>query len=101
MARTSSCKTNIYLCTGRNLPALKKDDYVWNERDYVTKVTAELKSYASSGGNYREVKKTWEQVDNILMQHSEFGLRLNDHSKFRDELVAAGIAETTDLRGVL
>ena len=98
MARTSSCKTNIYLCTGRNLPALKKDDYVWNERDYVTKVTAELKSYASSGGNYREVKKTWEQVDNILMQHSEFGLRLNDHSKFRDDLVAAGIAEITDLK---
>lgn len=98
MARTSSCKTNIYLCTGRNLPALKKDDFVWNERDYVTKVTAELKSYASSGGNYRDVKKNWEQVDNILIQHSEFGLRLNDHSKFRDELAAAGIAEMTDLK---
>ena len=97
MARTSSCKTNIYLCTGRNLPALKKDNFVWNERDYMSKVTAELKSYASSGGNYREVKKTWEQADNILMQHSEFGLRLNDHSKFREELIAAGIAEMTDL----
>lgn len=98
MTRPSSCKTNIYLCTGRNLPALKKDDYVWNERDYITKVTAELKSYASSGGSYREVKKTWEQADNILMQHPEFGSRLNDHSKFRDELAAAGIAEMTDLK---
>jgi hypothetical protein len=98
MTRPSSCKTNIYLCTARNLQALKKDDFVWNGRDYMTKVTAELKSYASSGGNYREVKKTWEQVDNILLQHSEFGSRLNDHSKFRDELVAAGIAEITDLK---
>ena len=98
MARTSSCKTNIYLCTGRNLPALKKDDFVWNERDYMTKVTAELRSYASSGGNYRDVKKTWEQVDNLLMQHPDFGSRINDHSKFRDELVAAGIAEMADLK---
>lgn len=98
MARTSSCKTNIYLCTGHNLPALKKDDFVWNEHDYMTKVTAELRSYASSGGNYRDVKKTWEQVDNLLMQHSEFGSRLNDHSKFRDELATAGIAEMTDLK---
>ena len=98
MARTSSCKTNIYLCTGRNLPALKKDDFVWNERDYMTKVTAELRSYASSGGNYRDVKKTWEQVDNLLMQHPDFGSRINDHSKFRDELVAAGITEMADLK---
>ena len=98
MTRMSSCKTNIYLCTGHNLPALKKDDFVWNERDYMTKVTAELKSYASSGGNYRDVKKTWEQVDNLLMQHSEFGSRLNDHSKFREELAATGIAGMTDLK---
>ena len=97
MTRTSSCKTNIYLCTGRNLPALKKDDFVWNERDFVTKVTAELKSYAA-GGNYRNVKNTWEQADNILLQHPEFGSRLNNHSKFRDELTATGIAEMTDLR---
>ena len=97
IAKPSSCKTNIYLCTGRNLPALKKDDFVWNERDYVTKVTAELRSFAT-GGNYRDVKKTWEQADNVLMQHSEFGSRLNDHSKFRDELAAAGVAEMTDLK---
>lgn len=98
MSRPASCKTNIYLFIGRNLQAMKKDEFVWNERDYITKVTAELKSYATSGGNYQDVKKTWEQVDNILMQHSDFGLRLNDHSKFRDELTAAGIAEMSDLK---
>lgn len=98
MTRPSSVKTNIYLCTGRNLQAMKKDEYVWNERDYITKVTAELRSFASSGGNYRDVRKKWEQVDDILLQHPEFGSRLNDHSKFRDELAAAKIAEMTDLK---
>ena len=98
MSGLSSCKTNIYLCTGRNLQALKRDEFVWNERDYMSKVTAELKSFASSGGNYRDVKKKWEQVDNILLQHPEFGLRLNDHSKFRDELATMEIAGMTDLK---
>jgi hypothetical protein len=98
MSRPSSCKTNIYLCTGRNLPALKRDEFVWNVYDYTAKVTAELKSFASSAGTYRDARKTWEQVDNILLQHPQFGSRLNDHSKYRDELAAAGIATMTDLR---
>ena len=98
VAKPSSCKTNIYLCTARNLQALKKDDFVWNERDYITKVTAELKSFATSSGNYRDVRKKWEQVDDILLSHQDFGSRLNNHSKFREELAAAGIAEMTDLK---
>lgn len=98
MSRPVTCKTNVYLCTGRNLPALKKDNYVWSERDYQTKVTAELKSYATGSGNYREMKKTWEQVDDLLAKHSDFGARLNDHSKYRDELTAAGIPAMTDLK---
>ncbi|SFW36262.1 protein of unknown function [Prevotellaceae bacterium HUN156] len=98
MTRAATCKTNVYLCTGRNLPALKKDDYVWSERDYLTKVTAELKSYATGSGNYRETRKTWEQVDDILAKHSDFGARLSEHSKYRDELTAAGIPAMTDVK---
>jgi len=98
MTRPSTCKTNIYLCTGRQLPAVRPDAYVWNERDYITKVTAELRSFASSAGNYRDARKTWEQVDNILFEHEEFGARLNDHSRFRDQLAAAGIAQMADLK---
>lgn len=93
----SSCRTNIYLCTARNLPAMKKDEFVWNEHDYMTKVTAELRSFASSAGNYRDVRKTWEQADNILLQHPDFGPYLDNHSKFRDELSAAGITGMTDI----
>lgn len=93
----NTCKTNIYTCVGRNLKALKKDDFVWNVRDYVTKVTAEMKSIFA-GGIYQDVRKKWEQVDDVLLDHPSFGKRLDDHSKFRDELAASGIPEMTDLK---
>ena len=90
--------TNIYNCTGRNLRALKKDDYVWNVEDYCTKVTAELKSYNFSVNDQRDMRKTWEQVDNTLFDHTDFGSRLYKHSKYRDELLAKGIDKMDDLK---
>jgi hypothetical protein len=91
MAKKYQRYTNIYNCTGRNLKALKKDDYVWNVRDYYTKVTAELQSMHLAADDHRDMRRTWEQVDNILFNHSDFGARLYKHSKYRDELLAKGI----------
>lgn len=89
--------TNIYDCTGRNLRALKKDNYVWNVRDYCTKVTAELQSYNFSVNEQRDMRKTWVQVDNTLFDHPDFGSRLYKHSKYRDELLANGIDKIDNL----
>ena len=94
----SSCHTNIYTCVGRDLRALKKDRFVWNVKDYFTKVTAELKGINSPNGTYRDVRKTWDQVDNVILSHADIGGRLNNHSKFREELAARGIAEIPSLQ---
>lgn len=93
-----TCKTNIYSCIGRNIPALKKDEFVWNINDYTTKVTAELKGIYTLDKVYHEVRKTWEQIDEQLLDDSDFGGRLNNHSKFRDELTKSGISEMADLK---
>jgi hypothetical protein len=98
LAKQSKRYTNIYNCTGRNLRALKKDDYVWNVDDYCTKVTAELQSYNFSVNDQRDMRKTWEQVDNTLFEHTDFGSRLYKHSKYRDELLAKGIDKMDDLK---
>ena len=98
MARKGKCPTNIYNCTGRNFPALKKDDYVWNIRDYYTKVTAELQRLNYSDGTYEDMRKNWEQVDDVLYDHPDFGERLYKHSKYREELLASGISEIVDLK---
>ena len=89
-------ETNIYTCTGRNMRALKKDGYVWNLRDYSTKVTAELQRITAGGGH--DVRKTWEQVDKALLEHPDFGFYLSKHSKYQDELVASGISGISDIK---
>lgn len=98
MAKQNKCVTNVYNCTGRNLKGVKKDDYVWNERDYFTKITAELQRINLAGGNSRDMRKTWEQIDDILFEHPDFGHQLYKHSKYREELAASGISEMTDLK---
>ncbi|MBR2150088.1 MAG: DUF3857 domain-containing protein [Prevotella sp.] len=97
MANQKKCQTNIYNCTGRNLKGLKKDDYVWNVRDYFTKITAELQRI-NFAGESRDMRKTWEQVDEVLFEHPDFGHHLYKHSKYRDELAASGISEINDLK---
>jgi hypothetical protein len=96
--KQKKCITNVYNCTGRNLKGLKKDDFVWNVRDYFTKITAELQRINLADGNSRDVKKTWEQIDEILFDHPDFGQHLYKHSKYREELAASGISEMTDLK---
>lgn len=98
MAKQYKRYTNVYNCTGRNLQALKKDDYIWNVNDYCTKVTAELQRINYSDGDQREMRKTWEQVDNTLFEHPDFGARLYKHSKYRDELLSSGIEKIEDLK---
>lgn len=93
-----SCKTNVYTCVGRDLKAIKKDEYVWNSRDYFTKVTAELKTINKIGGIQQDVRKKWEQVDDDLMSYYEFGGRLDNHSKFREELEASGINNMANVK---
>lgn len=96
METLRKCNTNIYTCTGRDLKALKKDEFVWNLHDYSTKVTAELQRINLSGG--RDVRKKWEQVDKTLFDHSEFGSLLYKHSKYQDELAASGIGNMSDIK---
>lgn len=92
MAPINHCNTNIYQFTGVNLPALEKDDYVWNIGDYATKVTTELKLINDPRGGSHEIRKTWEQIDETLLNHMDFGDRLFKQSKYHDELIASGIA---------
>lgn len=92
-----SIPTNVYTCVGNNLEALKKNDFVWNVRDYAKKVTAEMKGIHGPDGQYRVFRKEWQQIDNTLLNNSFFGSRLNDHSPFRDELKAIRIAEIENI----
>lgn len=83
--------------TGRNLPALKDDDYLWCAEDYGNKVTAELGGIYIPGAVHKNYATTWTDIDNQLMGDDEFGGRLKNSSPLKAEITAAGIPNITDI----
>ena len=91
-------KTNHYVYIGRNLKALPKDDYVWNLKDWSAGITAELKQYRLRGMTQMDFARTWEQIDEMILNTDGLGLQLNAHSPLQAELQAAKVAEISDER---
>ena len=91
-----SIVTNVITFEGRRLPALKKDNYVWNVRDYSNKVTHELGGINVPGRLYKNYTSTWDDIDKSLLGDEDFGGRLKKSSPFKSEIVAQGIASIPD-----
>ena len=94
---TENIQTNIKTFVGRNLPALKDDDFVWCASDYGDKVTAELANIFVPGAVYQNYTSTWDDVDSQLMSDEDFGGRLKRSSPLKDEINAAGIPGISDM----
>ena len=90
--------TNDYTFIGRNLPALKDDDFVWHARDFSNKVTHELSGIYVPGQVYKNYTTTWEDIDKILLDDSEFGGRLKKSSPLKEEIAASDIPSIADKR---
>ena len=93
---TENILTNIKTFIGRNLPALKDDDFVWHAADYGDKVTAELAGIFIPGSVYKSYTSTWSDIDNQLLNDEEFGGRLKKNSPLKAEITAAGIPAISD-----
>lgn len=93
---TENILTNIKTFIGRNLPALKDDDFVWHVADYGDKVTAELAGIFIPGSVYKSYTSTWDDVDTQLMNDEDFGGRLKKSSPLKEEITAAGILNISD-----
>ncbi len=97
LAASQSVKTNKYVCVGNHLQAMPKDRFVWAVNDYRAGITAELRSFSMPNvGNARDFTKTWEQIDDLLLNDDDLGTRLGHHSPLRDELEASQIAAIAD-----
>lgn len=98
LANPMSVNTNHYVYIGRDLIGMPKDDYVWNAQDHCAGITAELKQYRLRGMNQMDYAKTWEQIDDMILNSDDLGLHLNDHSPLANELKESKIEEIADLR---
>ena len=98
LAKQTKITTNHYVYIGRDLMAIPKDDYVWNAQDYCAGITAELKQYRLPGMAQMDYARTWEQIDEMILNSDDLGLCLNDHSPLSKELKDARIAEIADMK---
>ena len=98
LAKQTQVKTNHYVYIGRDLMAMPKDDYVWNAQDNWAGITAELKQYRLPGAAQMDYARTWEQIDEMILNSDDLGIHLNDHSPLANELKAAKVEEIADLR---
>ena len=98
LAKQTKVMTNHYVYIGRNLMAIRKDDYVWNTQDYCAGITAELKQYRLPGAAQMDYARTWEQIDEMILTSDDLGQGLNEHSPLAKELKEAKIQEIADLK---
>lgn len=81
-----------HLCfIGRNLPALRDDNYIWCARDYSTQVNFELGGLEFPGALYKSFTQTWENIDKALLDDSEFGGQLKIRNPFREEMATLNL----------
>ena len=90
---TENILTNIKTFVGRNLPALKDDDFVWHAADYGDKVTAELANIFVPGAVDWKKKAGFgeKSVNNIITS-----IRESSNTDLESVINAAGIPGISD-----
>ena len=96
MANEVSAVSNHYVCAGRNLMAMPADDYVYCAQDWRAGVTAELKQYRLRGTMQMDYARTWEQIDQMMLDDEDLGKQLDNHSPLKDLLEEKKIGEIAD-----
>ena len=90
--------TNGYKVVGQDLPALKGDKYVWCPEMYASKIGFELRSIEIPGELTKNFTTSWEDIDEMLMNDTDFGGRLKRGNPLKDEMQAAHLDTITDFQ---
>lgn len=88
---TVRCTAEMIKSEGKDIPALKKEAYLWTVNDYITKVSFELKSVQMPYSLTKNMSNSWENIDNDILS-SSFGGNMKKADLFKD-VIAKG--ETT------
>ena len=98
LAAPVNVRTNRYTCVGRNLKGIARDVNVWNVNDYYAGIIMELKSFSLPNTMMMDCIKSWEQVDQLLLDDEDLGKPLNNHSPLRQEIADAKMTEIASLK---
>ena len=90
-----TCNGDRYEIQGKNLPALKKEPFVFNPMVYGQKVAVEIVGIAIPGVAYKSFAINWEDIDKQLLNDDDFG-DVMKKNPLKKEMQEAGIYDITD-----
>lgn len=93
--QTINYRANILKLHATNLPGLRREVYVDNIRNYITKVDFELISRQFPGDKRVDYSNKWENINKDLLEHRNFGQELSGVRFMRKEIEEA-ITEMKD-----
>lgn len=91
---TVTCKSRNITYQVNDLPALNDDSHVWQVRDYMTGLSFELKATYFPGDFYRPYTRTWDDLDKILKDKTDFSNYINRSNPFKKE--TASLLDSAD-----
>lgn len=77
--------------TGKQLPALRPDSYVWCADDYRSGVHFELRGINFPNIPYRSFTHTWAEIDKMLLDDEDFGSLLRMRNPYREEMASLSL----------
>lgn len=89
-----SCNATHNLYKATDLPALRDDEpFLWYADDYKTQISFELKASNFPGSGYRSYATTWNNIDETLLNDSDFGKSLSMKNPYADEMSSLKLEE--------
>lgn len=92
-AESLSTRAFQYVFTGKELPAIKDDEWVFCEKEYTTRVEHELKSINLPGSFSHNYNQTWLGLAKSLYTDSDFGARFKMQNPLAEEQKALGLTD--------
>lgn len=81
-----TCSADESTFIGENIPAIKNEPYLWTLKDYITKVSFELKSIKFPWALVQNYSSSWSNIDKELLDYDSFGGNLKKAGWFKDEI---------------
>lgn len=81
---TLNCTARIIKFTAKDVPALKDENNVWCLNDFLSGVRFELKATNFPNDFYKTYSQTWEDLEKMIKDETDFGTNLKMSNPFRD-----------------
>ena len=75
-----------YIYTGKDIPAIKDEDFTINKENYMSILKAELASIVYPNQPIKNVAIDWNDVVKNIYQSDNFGAQLDENSYFKNDL---------------